>query len=122
MNPKPKHRDIWSVDFDLGRESTLPSVGSEINKIRPAIVVNHIQSTLEVCQVIPITDWKDWYNGVVWHIPIECDDTNCLSKKSSADISQMRSVSFKRFKRYIGVVSEDTLDNVKDAIAVYFDL
>ena len=50
--PVPKRREIWLVNFD-------PSVGTEIRKTRPAIVVSSdAVGRLPIKLIAPLTDWK----------------------------------------------------------------
>ena len=49
----PQRREIWLVNFD-------PTVGTEIQKTRPAVVVNSdAVGRLPIKLVAPITDWKE---------------------------------------------------------------
>jgi len=57
--PTPKRGEIWLVDFD-------PSIGAEIRKVRPAVVVSlDTIGRLPLRMVVPITDWKPLY-GFEW--------------------------------------------------------
>ena len=53
INPDtPKRGEIWLVNFD-------PTVGAEIRKIRPAVVISsNAADRLPIKLVAPITDWK----------------------------------------------------------------
>jgi mRNA-degrading endonuclease toxin of MazEF toxin-antitoxin module len=45
-----KHGEVWLVDF-------APKVGQEIDKVRPAVIVNHdSMGALQLKIVVPITD------------------------------------------------------------------
>lgn len=44
--------------------------------------------------------------------------TNGLTKESSADASQVKSVSVERFGKQLGSVSADELDNILAAVAL----
>jgi mRNA interferase MazF len=72
----PQRGEIWLVNFDP----------TEIRKIRPAVVIssNNI-GILPIKLVAPITDWKDWYVGNLWHIKLSPNSDNGLSKDSSVD-------------------------------------
>ncbi len=51
----PRRGEVWMVRFD-------PSVGAEIQKLRPAVVVNVPEvGRLPLRIVVPITDWKSTY-------------------------------------------------------------
>ncbi|MFI5455521.1 MAG: type II toxin-antitoxin system PemK/MazF family toxin [Isosphaerales bacterium] len=50
--PQPKRGEIWQVRFD-------PSIGAEIRKQRPAVVMNLDGiGKLPLRIVVPITDWQ----------------------------------------------------------------
>ena len=64
-SPSPKRGDIWFANFD-------PTVGAEIKKIRPAVVVSSDSvGKLRVKLAAPSTDWKEYYAGNIWHVKIE---------------------------------------------------
>ena len=49
--------DLWMVRF-------YPQIGSEISKLRPAIVVSHNTiGRLPLKTIVPITDWKSSYTN-----------------------------------------------------------
>jgi mRNA interferase MazF len=54
-NSIPKWGEIWLVNFD-------PTIGTEIKKIRPAIVLSSdAVGKLPIKLAAPITDWKDYF-------------------------------------------------------------
>ena len=110
--PAPSRGEIWMVDFD-------PAVGAEIQKIRPALVVNvNTIGRLPLRMVVPITDWKPHYLHYPWFVEIPADPTNGLTKDSGADAFQTKSVSLTRFVRLLGKVTTAQLDEVGSAIAL----
>ena len=76
-----KHGEVWRVDFS-------PKIGQEIDKVRPAIIVNHDSvGVLQLKVVVPITDPSRSVRE--WHIPMKPTSTNGLSKLSVADCFQV---------------------------------
>ena len=63
--------------------------------------------------IVPITDWKERYDIAPWMIKIEPNSKNGLTKESSADCFQVRSVSQERFIKKLGRVSEMTMDDIR---------
>ena len=62
--PLPQRSEIWTVQFD-------PSVGAEIRKIRPAVVVSvDTVGRLPLRIVVPLTDWQDAFALLPWFVPI----------------------------------------------------
>jgi mRNA interferase MazF len=108
----PKRGEIWLVNFD-------PSVGAEIQKRRPALVVS-VDSVgrLPLRLVVPITDWKSHYAALPWMVSIPVDVANGLSKDSVADAFQTKSVSLSRFGRKLGSVDTPQVDAVASAISI----
>jgi mRNA interferase MazF len=83
--------EIWLINLD-------PTVGAEIRKTRPALVVSdNAVGILPLKVIVPITDWKDRYAIAPWMVRLEPDRTNGLSKPSAADAFQVRSVAQQRF-------------------------
>ena len=96
----------------------LPTVGAEIQKKCPAVIVNDDKLGLLPFQVIvPITDWKDRYAVAVWMVKLVPDGDNLLSKPSSANCFQVRSVSTDRFIKKIGVVGDEIMQEIETALA-----
>ncbi len=102
-----KQSEIWLINLD-------PTIGAEIKKTRPAIIVNDDSlGKLPLKIIVPITDWKDKYEIAPWMIQINPTKINGLTKLSSADCFQVRSVSEDRFVRKIGVVSNTIMDEIR---------
>lgn len=59
-----KHGEIWLVNLD-------PTIGAEIRKQHPAIIVNVDQlGKLPLKVIIPLTDWKERYDVAPWMVKI----------------------------------------------------
>ncbi len=85
-----KQGEIWLVDLD-------PTVGAEMRKVRPALVVNTDElGRLPLKIVVPVTDWKERYSIVPWMMRLTPSATNGLGKESAADCFQIRCVSQER--------------------------
>ena len=111
-----KRGEIWLINLD-------PTIGAEIRKIRPAIVINHNDlGVLPLKLIIPITEWKIQYEKVPWMIRILPSKQNGLKKHSSADCLQIRSVSIERFINKIGLVDEIILEKIEVALSKVLDL
>ncbi|MFO8053645.1 MAG: type II toxin-antitoxin system PemK/MazF family toxin [Bacteroidales bacterium] len=95
-----------------------PTIGAEIKKTRPAIIVNdNSLGKLPLKIIVPVTDWKDRFEIAPWMIKLEPDQENGLTKTSSADCFQVRSVSQERIVRKIGSVSFELMEEVKIGLA-----
>ncbi len=111
----PQRGEVWLVNFD-------PTLGTEIRKIRPAVVIssNNI-GILPIKLVAPITDWKDWYAGNLWHIKLNPNSDNALSKDSSVDTLQLRGVDLQRFIRKLGSLSSEEMNSITIAIVTVIE-
>lgn len=106
-----KHGEIWLINLD-------PTIGAEIKKTRPAVIVNHDSlAKLPLRIIVPVTEWKEKFSIAPWMVKISPGSKNGLSKISSLDCFQVRSVSLDRFIKKIGVVGLDEMNAVKNAIA-----
>ena len=111
----PKRGDIWLTNFD-------PTVGVEIRKIRPAIIVSSDGvGKLPIKLIVPITDWKEYYEDNIWHVRINPDNTNNLIKISAIDVLQLRSVDVQRLLRKIGDCPLSIMEEVAAAIAAVIE-
>ncbi|HET6575573.1 MAG TPA: type II toxin-antitoxin system PemK/MazF family toxin, partial [Fimbriiglobus sp.] len=91
--PIPSRGEVWLIDFD-------PAVGSEIRKVRPAVVVSlDAIGRLPLRLVVPVTDWKPQYASYPWFTVVPADAANGLTKDSGADAFQTKSVALARFVR-----------------------
>ncbi len=107
-----RRRQVWLYSAD-------PTIGDEIGKIRPAVIVNNDEiGVLRLKVVVPITRWQEVFGRVAWMVQIDPDQDNGLSKRSAADTFQVRSVSQERLVRQIGRLSEQTMERIGKALAV----
>lgn len=107
--------EIWEINLS-------PSVSAEIKKKRPAVIINDDAiGILPLKVIVPITAWKDRYQGTIWMVRIEPDSKNKLTKLSAIDTFEIRSISTKRLLRKIGSVSSNLLGEVKTAIKAVID-
>lgn len=105
------HRgDVWLVNLD-------PTIGSEIRKTRPAVIVSSdLVGILPLKVVVPLTEWKDRYTNASWMVRVDCDEQNGLSKTSAADGLQVRSVSDQRLVKKLGTVSNIQVAQIVQAV------
>ena len=102
--------EVWLVNLN-------PTIGSEINKTRPALIINDNKlGRLPLKVIVPITGWKEQYSAAPWMIKIEPDQKNGLKKISSIDCFQIRSVSQERLLEKIGEIQPDKITNVQEGI------
>ena len=102
--------EIWLINLS-------PTLGAEMQKTRPAVIVNDDEvGILPLRVIVPITDWKDRYAQAPWMVRLEPSPENGLSKTSTADAFQVRSVSEQRFLSRLGCLSLENLDAVSNAL------
>jgi mRNA interferase MazF len=108
----PRQGEIWRVRFE-------PAVGSEIRKVRPAVVVSSNEvGRLPLCLAVPITDWDARFENYPWMVQLTPDASNGLTKPSGADAFQVKSLARERFVQKIGAVTREQLRGIIAAIAV----
>ena len=103
--------EIWMVEF-------FPKVGSEITKLRPAIVVSHNTiGKLPLKTIVPITDWKPNYIHYPWMIAIQPNELNGLLKDSAIDCFQVKNFANERFIEKLGNIDNTMLKKIHKVIA-----
>jgi mRNA interferase MazF len=102
--------DVWWVNFD-------PSMGGEIQKIRPAVIVsnNTFNDIMNRVQVVPLTSNIERCYPCEAYVEIE-------GRKSKAMADQLVTVSKLRFKTKVGRVSAQHLEDIEGAIKIQLSL
>ena len=116
-NPHDVSRgEVWLINLD-------PTLGAELKKTRPAIVISSDGvGKLPLKVIVPITAWDDAFYTSRWHVRLEPSKANGLNKPSAADAFQIRSLSIHRFVKRLGVVNAVQLEEIAQAIAIVVDL
>jgi mRNA interferase MazF len=103
--------EIWEIRLD-------PTVGAEIKKTRPALIINvDALGKLPLKVIAPITDWKNQYAAYPWMVKIDPDECNGLVKPSAIDCFQIRSVSVDRLTRQCGFATPEIVIQAQESIA-----
>ncbi|MBI4238375.1 MAG: type II toxin-antitoxin system PemK/MazF family toxin [Deltaproteobacteria bacterium] len=111
----PRRGDIFWVNLD-------PTVGTEIRKKRPAIVVSNDAANRRYHQVtvVPITSQRI-ETVEPFQVPLSSEESG-LTKDSKALAEQIRTVSKLRLGLRAGRLYSETLDKLNTAIKLHLDL
>lgn len=105
-----KRGEVWRVNLD-------PTVGAEIQKTRPCVIVNRdALARLPLKIVVPLTAWRAEFGGAPWHVRVDATPENGLSKDSSADTFQVRSISEDRLVEKQGETSKPVMDAIGEGL------
>lgn len=108
----PTRGEVWWIAFD-------PGVGSELRKIRPAVVLNIASvGKLPLRIVVPITEWRAKWAQVPWIVPLERSAQNGLAKDSAADCFQVKSLSLERFQSKMGALIPSEVEEIAAGVAL----
>jgi len=93
-----------------------------MDKIRPAVVMSSdALGILPIQLVAPITEWKSHFKNNIWHVRIDPDQNNGLTKSGAIDALQLRTVDLSRFVKRISFLSAVQMEDVVGAIAIVIE-
>lgn len=111
-----RRSQIWLYSAD-------PTVGDEIGKTRPCVIVsNDAIGVLRLKVVVPITGWNDVFVQAPWMVRVEPTPENGLSKLSAVDAFQVRSVSQQRLIKQVGMLDDETMQEISYALSVVLSI
>ena len=105
-----KRGDVWWVQFD-------PSVGTEIQKIRPAIIVSNDKANQKLSRyvVMPVTSNVTYFHPGQTRVQI-----NNREGKAMAD--QIMAADRSRLKNFMCRLTDDEMAQVDEAIKLHLEL
>ena len=106
----PKRGEVWWINFD-------PSLGSEVTKVRPAVVVSNDVANryLDRVQVIPFTsNVKNVY-------PSECI-VSLTKQPAKAMADQIKTVSLRRCQKKMDTLTAAELASVEQVLKIQLGL
>ena len=107
-----KRGEVWLINLD-------PTIGSEIKKTRPGVIVsNDLMGKLPLKIIVPITGWRESFTAAPWHVQIEAKAETGLQKTSSADTYQIRSVSDQRLVKRLGCLPREGMGNIEKGLLI----
>ena len=115
VSGSPKRGEVWIINFD-------PTVGSEIRKTRPAVVLqNNIGNYFSAVTIVAaITSRSD---DSLYPVEVSIDPPEGgLDKRSVVLLNQIRTVDKRRMVKKIGMLTEDTMNAVDRALLISLGL
>jgi mRNA interferase MazF len=110
VEPSPRRGEVWLVRFD-------PSLGGEIRKTRPAVVLSNdtANALLNRVQVVPISSKTDRLYPSEAAVSLKD-----AARKAMAD--QITTVSKSRLQRRLGALGNDDLEGVARVVRLHLGL
>jgi mRNA interferase MazF len=109
-DPSPRRGEVWLVSFD-------PSVGGEVQKTRPAVVISNdaANAVLNRIQVVPVSSQTERLYPAEAYISVD-------SKRRKAMADQITTVSKRRLLRLLDALGKDDIDAVGRIVRLQLDL
>ena len=105
----PRRGEIWWVALD-------PTKGSEISKTRPCVVFTRdlVNEHRRTVVVVPLSSSPSPHPPV--KVAVHCD-----GKRAVAVVDQIRAIAKERLRKRIGVLSEQEMEAISDALRQILD-
>lgn len=100
--------EIWLVDFN-------PAKGGEMGKLRPAIILSDEQSN-EILETVIVVPLSTVIEPETYPFRWTVSKRERLEKESDACINEIRSLSKKRVKEYLAVLTEEELAMIQEGL------
>ncbi len=109
----PQRGEVWLTALD-------PTVGSEMRKTRPAVVLSSpVLYPMPVRIIAPITAWQAKFDARAWiYVRLQPTPLNGLLKESAADPSQVRCVAVERLTRRLGILTPEEIEDIAAGVAL----
>lgn len=106
----PRRGDVWWVALD-------PTLGSEIRKTRPCVVMgtNVLNERRLTVVIVPLSSGSQAAPPLL--VPVVC-----AGRRAVAVIDQVRAVTKERFTRRLGELSPEELAAVEDGLRLVLEL
>jgi len=111
----PKRGEIWLVQLD-------PTVGQELRKTRPAVVINsELFAMIPMRIIVPLTSWQEQFQERPFMVSIHKSEENGLAQDSAGNLLQVRSISIERFVACLGYVPQTVLQELLAGLVICVD-
>ena len=110
----PKRGEIWIVNLD-------PTVGSEISKKRPAVIISNDINNVnaDTVTVIPVTSSTQKIYPFEIALPA---GVGGLKHDSKAKANQIRTIDKRRLTQSIGTLAAKDMAELERAISIHLDM
>ena len=106
-----KRGDIWLVNLD-------PTIGHEINKSRPAVIIqNDIGNKYSPVTIIALITSHNTERIYPIEVLLSSGNTG-IEKTSKVLLNQIRAVDQRRLIKRIGTVNEEIIEKIDEAIRI----
>lgn len=111
----PTRGEVWLIRLPR-------ALGAELQRDRPAVVVSSPAfDSAPVRIVVPLTTWREEFEGSINKLRVEADAGNGLHADSGADFLQVRSVALERFVEQLGEVDAELVEEIAAGVAIAVD-
>ena len=108
--------EVWLIALE-------PTLGAEIGKTRPGVIVSRdAVGILPLAVIVPITRWQERYRERDWMVQLEATTENGLAKRSAADTFQIRSIAKQRLLKKLGTLSKKEMQSIITALTTILNI
>lgn len=114
MTDLPRRGDVWTARLD-------PTVGSEIKKTRPVVIIsNDINNQFSpLVSVLPVSDKGT--KTYPFEVPVS-EGGSGVSKPSKIRCQQIRTIDKERLVKKLGMVDKSLVPKIKEALKLHLGM
>jgi len=111
---QPIRGEIWTAVLS-------PTIGREQSGFRPIVIISVDEFNFSPAEMVAIAPISTIYRGIPFHLEVRPPEGG-LEKTSYIKCDQIRTISKKRLRKKVGIVSQNTIVGIEERLKLFLGL